>query len=150
MVYQQVLYLLQFQFKSHQVNSRFSRLQVFLILFKTEFFLKCLVCGDIFISKIFSFILVKPLSQDFLCNFLSALSDFTASLLVVLFSLCTPAEPRTEELGGNDPETKVVEVETELTCGNKAGVAKGKEGDFALAFNSLAHLTNEPRETARA
>ena len=38
---------------------------------------------------------------------------------MVLLSLCTPAEPRTKELGGDDPETKVVEVETELTCGNK-------------------------------
>ena len=69
---------------------------------------------------------------------------------MVLLSLCTPAEPRTEELGGNDPETKVVEVETELTCGNKAGVVKGKEGDFALAFDSLANLTIEPRDTARS
>ena len=64
-------------------------------------------------------------------------------------SLCTPAELKTGELGGTDLYTQVVKVKTELSCGYKAGVMKGNEGDFALAFNSLANLTNEPKETAK-
>ena len=54
----------------------------FLILFKTEFFLKYLVCSNIFTYKSYTIILVKTSFSRFLCDFLSALSDFTASLLV--------------------------------------------------------------------
>ena len=40
MVFQQVLHLHQFQFKFHQINSRFQDCKFFLILFKTKFFLQ--------------------------------------------------------------------------------------------------------------
>ena len=58
------------------------------------------------------------------------------------------AELWTEEVGTNNLETEVREVENFLPRGSKVGVAN--EGVIAAAFNFVANLTKEPTGTVLA